>query len=84
MRSLIVDALPRLVAGLDAVALRGRRAAILTTDTRGKTAFAEGRRLRRIAGMTKGLRHDSAAHGDHAGIRHDRRAWFRRRRCAAH
>ena len=69
----IIDALPGLVRGLTI-----RRAstmwphAIMTTDLVPKTAFAEVRLRRgtvRIAGMTKGSRHDPAADGDHAGVR---------------
>jgi glutamate N-acetyltransferase/amino-acid N-acetyltransferase len=53
----IVEALPALVAGLDAACFDAAAAAIMTTDTVPKTAFAEiksGRRIARIAGMTKG------------------------------
>ena len=46
---LIVDAVPKLVAGLDTESFEHAASAILTTDTRVKTAFAPG-----IAGMTKG------------------------------
>ena len=53
----IVDALPALVAGLDAAKFDAAAAAIMTTDLVPKTAFAEiksGRRTSFIAGMTKG------------------------------
>jgi glutamate N-acetyltransferase/amino-acid N-acetyltransferase len=53
----IVDALPALVAALDAACFDAAAAAIMTTDTVPKTAFGEiksGRRVARIAGMTKG------------------------------
>ncbi len=50
---LIVDAVPKLVAGLDALRFDDAAGAILTTDTTGKTAFAEIKGAR-IAGMTKG------------------------------
>jgi len=55
--SKIANALPGLVAGLDAGKFNQAAAAILTTDTVLKTAFAEikgGRTIARIAGMTKG------------------------------
>ena len=51
----IVDALPTLVAKLDAACFDSVAAAIMTTDTVPKTAFAEiksGRKIARIAGMT--------------------------------
>ena len=51
--SLIVNALPGLAASLDASKFDEVAAAILTTDTRAKTAFAETKGVR-IAGMTKG------------------------------
>jgi glutamate N-acetyltransferase / amino-acid N-acetyltransferase len=51
--SLIVNALPDLAASLDASKFDEVAAAILTTDTRAKTAFAETKGVR-IAGMTKG------------------------------
>jgi glutamate N-acetyltransferase/amino-acid N-acetyltransferase len=68
---LIVDAIPKLIAGLDASEAEetsrfdGAARAILTTDTRSKTAFAELRGVRSgtakgklrgglLAGMTKG------------------------------
>ena len=53
----IVEALPVLAAGLDAACFDAAAAAIMTTDTVPKTAFAEiksGRRIAQIAGMTKG------------------------------
>ena len=50
---LIVTALPQLVAGLDASRFEDAANAILTTDTRAKTAFAGGKGWS-IAGMTKG------------------------------
>ena len=53
----IATALPALVAGLDAGKFNEVAAAIMTTDTVRKTAFAEiksGRRIAQIAGMTKG------------------------------
>jgi len=50
---LIVDCVPRLVKGLDEKRFEDAAAAILTTDTRLKTAFAEVQGAR-IAGMTKG------------------------------
>ena len=53
----IVDALPRLVAGLDPRRFDDVARAIMTTDLVPKTAFAEVRLRRgviRIAGMTKG------------------------------
>ena len=53
----IVDALPALVARLDAACFDTVAAAIMTTDTVPKTAFAEiksGGKVARIAGMTKG------------------------------
>jgi glutamate N-acetyltransferase / amino-acid N-acetyltransferase len=55
--SLIVKALPGLVASLDAEKFDAVAAAIMTTDTVPKTAFAEiksGRKSAKIAGMTKG------------------------------
>ena len=55
--SKIVNALPALLAGLDAANFDAAAAAIMTTDTVPKTAFAEiksGRRTSYIAGMTKG------------------------------
>jgi glutamate N-acetyltransferase / amino-acid N-acetyltransferase len=50
---LIVDAIPKLVAGLDAARFDDAAEAIMTTDTCPKTAFAEAKGAR-IAGMTKG------------------------------
>jgi glutamate N-acetyltransferase/amino-acid N-acetyltransferase len=53
----VVVALPGLVAGLDAANFEAVAGAILTTDLVPKTAFAEiksGRKIARIAGMTKG------------------------------
>ncbi len=50
---LIVNALPELVSGLDGARFDDAAAAILTTDTRAKTAFAGGKGWT-IAGMTKG------------------------------
>jgi len=50
---LIVKALPELVAGLDESGFEAAANAILTTDTRAKTAFAGGKGWT-IAGMTKG------------------------------
>ena len=53
----IVDALPRLIAGLSADGFEAAANAILTTDLVAKTAFAEVKLRRatvRIAGMTKG------------------------------
>jgi glutamate N-acetyltransferase/amino-acid N-acetyltransferase len=50
---LIVDAAPKLAGQLDAAKFDAVAAAILTTDTRAKTAFAEVKGTR-IAGMTKG------------------------------
>jgi len=50
---LIVDAIPKLVQGLDPARFQDAAQAILTTDTRAKTAFATVKRAR-IAGMTKG------------------------------
>jgi glutamate N-acetyltransferase/amino-acid N-acetyltransferase len=55
--SLIMNALPKLLAGLDTGRFDAAACAIMTTDTRPKTAFAEvksGRRSARVAGMTKG------------------------------
>jgi glutamate N-acetyltransferase/amino-acid N-acetyltransferase len=55
--SLVVNALPGLIAGLDAGRFHDVAAAIMTTDTCPKTAFAEvkgARGIARIAGMTKG------------------------------
>ena len=55
--SKIVNALPVLVSKLDAAHFDAVAAAILTTDTVPKTAYAEiknGREVARIAGMTKG------------------------------
>ena len=52
-----VAALPGLVAGLDGAKFEAVAGAILTTDLVPKTAFAEiksGRKIARIAGMTKG------------------------------
>lgn len=49
----IVNAMPKLVETLDAVRFNDAAAAILTTDTRAKTAFAQVKGAR-IAGMTKG------------------------------
>ena len=51
--ALIVSAMPKLVATLDAARFDEAAAAILTTDTYAKTAFAEVKGAR-IAGMTKG------------------------------
>jgi glutamate N-acetyltransferase / amino-acid N-acetyltransferase len=53
----VVAALPGLVAGLDAANFEAVAGAILTTDLVPKSAFAEiksGRKIARIAGMTKG------------------------------
>jgi glutamate N-acetyltransferase/amino-acid N-acetyltransferase len=53
----IVNALPALLAGLDGSNFDAAAAAIMTTDTVSKTAFAEikiGRKTSYIAGMTKG------------------------------
>ena len=50
---LIVDAVPKLVAGLDGSRFMDAAAAILTTDTCSKTAFADFKGVR-VAGMTKG------------------------------
>ncbi len=50
---LIVDAMPKLVAGLDGARFDDAAGAIMTTDTCPKTAFAEAKGAR-IAGMTKG------------------------------
>jgi glutamate N-acetyltransferase/amino-acid N-acetyltransferase len=50
---LIVNALPRLAGALDCAHFDQAAAAIMTTDTRVKTAFAEVRGVR-FAGMTKG------------------------------
>jgi glutamate N-acetyltransferase/amino-acid N-acetyltransferase len=53
----IVNVLPELVSGLDAGNFDAAAAAIMTTDTVAKTAFAEiksGRKTALIAGMTKG------------------------------
>jgi glutamate N-acetyltransferase/amino-acid N-acetyltransferase len=50
---LIVNSVPKLVAGLDAGKFDDAAGAMLTTDTAGKTAFAEVKGVR-IAGMTKG------------------------------
>jgi glutamate N-acetyltransferase/amino-acid N-acetyltransferase len=53
----IVDALPRLVAGLDTARFDDVARAIMTTDLVPKTAFAEVKLRRgtiRVAGMTKG------------------------------
>lgn len=53
----VVAALPGLVANLDAANFEAVAGAILTTDLVPKTAFAEiksGRKIARIAGMTKG------------------------------
>jgi glutamate N-acetyltransferase/amino-acid N-acetyltransferase len=55
--SKIVNALPVLVGKLDAAHFDAAATAILTTDTVRKTAYAEvknGRKVARIAGMTKG------------------------------
>ena len=49
----IVDAMPTLVAGLDAARFEDAASAIMTTDTRVKMAFAQIKGAR-IAGMTKG------------------------------
>jgi glutamate N-acetyltransferase/amino-acid N-acetyltransferase len=51
--ALIVNAMPKLVETLDAARFNDAAAAILTTDTQAKTAFAEVKGAR-IAGMTKG------------------------------
>lgn len=51
--ALIVNALPRLHAGLDAGCFASAAEAILTTDTRPKTAFAQVKGAR-VCGMTKG------------------------------
>ncbi len=50
---LITNALPRLQAALDPASFDDAAAAILTTDTRSKTAFAQVKGAR-IAGMAKG------------------------------
>ena len=53
----IIDALPRLVAGLSVDAFESVARAIMTTDLVPKTAFAEAKLRRgtvRVAGMTKG------------------------------
>ncbi len=53
----IINALPALAAKLDAANFEAVAAAIMTTDTVPKTAFAEiksGRKVARIAAMTKG------------------------------
>jgi glutamate N-acetyltransferase/amino-acid N-acetyltransferase len=55
--SKIVEILPKLVAGLDTGCFDVAAAAIMTTDTVPKTAFAEiksGRKVAFVAGMTKG------------------------------
>jgi glutamate N-acetyltransferase/amino-acid N-acetyltransferase len=49
----VVGAIPELIRGLDAARFEHAARAILTTDTRIKTAFAEVKGVR-IAGMTKG------------------------------
>jgi glutamate N-acetyltransferase/amino-acid N-acetyltransferase len=51
--ALITNALPKLVSGLDPARFNDVANAILTTDTRAKTAFADAGGAR-IAGMTKG------------------------------
>lgn len=51
--ALIINAMPKLARTLDAARFDDAAAAILTTDTRAKTAFAEVKGAR-IAGMTKG------------------------------
>lgn len=51
--SRIVEAMPKLVATLDPARFEDAASAILTTDTRAKTAFAQIKGAR-IAGMTKG------------------------------
>lgn len=51
--ALVVDAIPALIQGLDAARFEDAARAILTTDTRIKTAFASVKGAR-IAGMTKG------------------------------
>lgn len=51
--ALVVNSLPRLAADLDPEKFQQVAAAILTTDTRAKTAFAEVKGVR-FAGMTKG------------------------------
>ena len=58
-----------------------RRSAILTTDTARQDGVrgSEGREHR---GDDQRVRHDSAAHGDDAGIRDDRRESYRRPCCA--
>jgi glutamate N-acetyltransferase/amino-acid N-acetyltransferase len=50
---LIVESIPKLMEGLDAGKFDDAAGAILTTDTIGKTAFAQVKGVR-IAGMTKG------------------------------
>jgi glutamate N-acetyltransferase/amino-acid N-acetyltransferase len=50
---LILDAVPKLIAGLDGSRFQDAAAAILTTDTCSKTAFADFKGVR-VAGMTKG------------------------------
>src|SRR5262249_41986895 len=50
---LVVNAMPRLVAGLNAQHFDAVASAITTTDTRPKTAFAQMKRAS-VAGMTKG------------------------------
>jgi glutamate N-acetyltransferase / amino-acid N-acetyltransferase len=51
--ALLLNALPKLKAGLDPERFQAAAKAILTTDTRSKTAFAQVKGAR-IAGMTKG------------------------------
>ena len=51
--ALLIDVLPKLKAGLDPNRFQAAAEAILTTDTRSKTAFAQVKGAR-IAGMTKG------------------------------
>jgi glutamate N-acetyltransferase/amino-acid N-acetyltransferase len=51
--ALLLNALPKLKAGLDPKHFQAAAEAILTTDTRSKTAFAQVKGAR-IAGMTKG------------------------------
>ena len=69
---LVVDTMPELAAALRPDSFDAVAAAIMTTDTRAKTAFARDE-ARDDGGHGERLGHDSAAHGDDAGVRDDGR-----------
>ncbi len=73
---LLIEPLPELKTRLSPDNFEAVARAILTTDTRTKLA-SEELQLRggtvRVAGMTKGRRHDPSKYGDYAGLCHDGR-----------